>query len=128
MAGNINKVILIGKLGRDPEMRSAQEGECVVSFSLATSESWSDRTSGERRERTEWHHIAIFNDRLADIAFRYLRKGSKVYVEGQQRTRQWQDQRAPQRSTTEIVLSQYRGQLVMLDSLGDAGRTASRWP
>lgn len=109
-------------------MRSAQEGECVVSFSLATSESWSDRTSGERRERTEWHHIAIFNDRLADIAFRYLRKGSKVYVEGQLRTRQWQDQEGPQRSTTEIVLSQYRGQLVMLDSLGDAGRTASRWP
>jgi single-strand DNA-binding protein len=121
MAGNINKIILIGELGCDPEMRSAQAGECVVSFSLATSESWRDRTSGERRERTEWHHTAIFSEQLAEVAFRYLRKGSKVYIEGQLRSRQRQDQEGPQRSTIEIVLSQHRGELVMLDSRRDAG-------
>ena len=115
MAGSINKVILIGKLGCNPEMRGTQTGEAVVSFSLATSESWRDRASGERRERTEWHHIAIFNQQLADVAFRYLRKGSKIYVEGQLRTRHLEDHEARQRSTTEVVLSEYRGKLVMLD-------------
>ena len=113
MAGSINKVILIGKLGGDPEIGGTQAGERVVSFSLATSENWRDRTNGERRERTEWHHIAIFNEQLAEVADRYLRKGSKVYVEGQLRTRQLQA--GQQRSTTEIVLSEYRGKLVMLD-------------
>jgi single-strand DNA-binding protein len=116
MAGSINKVILIGNLGSHPEIRATQARELVVSFSLMTSESWHDRTSGERRERTEWHHIAIFNKQLAEIAERYLRKGSKVYVEGQLRTRQLHDQEGQQRSTTEIVLSEYRGKLVMLDS------------
>jgi single-strand DNA-binding protein len=119
MAGNINKVILIGNLGCDPEIRATQAGERVVSFSLATSESWRDRTSGERRERAEWHHIAIFNERLGEVAERYLRKGSKVYVEGQLRTRQSQGQVGEQRSTTEIVVSEYRGKLVMLDSRRD---------
>jgi single-strand DNA-binding protein len=119
MAGSINKVILIGYLGCDPEMRGTQAGESVVSFGLATSESWRDRASGERRERTEWHHVAIFNKQLAKVAFWYLHKGSKVYVEGQLRTRQRQDQEGQQRSTTEIVLSEYRGNLVMLDSRRD---------
>src|SRR5436190_8944080 len=120
MAGSINKVILIGKLGCDPESRGTGTGATVVSFSLATSESWRDRASGERRERTEWHHIAIFNKQLAGLAWRYLRKGSKVYVEGQLRTRQLQDQDGQQRSTTEIVLSEYRGKLVMLNAGRDA--------
>jgi single-strand DNA-binding protein len=115
MAGCINRIILIGNLGCDPEMRGTQAGESVISFSLVTSESWHDRASGERRERTEWHHIAIFKKQLADFAFRYLRRGSKVYVEGQLRTRILQDQEGQQRRTTEIVLSEYRGKLVMLD-------------
>ena len=115
MAGSINKVILIGYLGCDPEIRGTQAGETVVSFSLATSESWRDRASGERRERTEWHHIAIFNQRLAQVAFSYLREGSKVYVEGQLHIRQLQDQDGQQRRMTEIVVSEYRGKLVMLD-------------
>jgi single-strand DNA-binding protein len=115
MTGSINKVILIGNLGCDPESRGTQTGETVVSFRLATSESWRDRTSGEWRERTEWHHIAIFNKQLAGVAERYLRKGATVYVEGQLHTRQLQDQDGQQRSTTEIVLSEYRGKLVMLD-------------
>src|SRR3954452_5669356 len=105
MAGSINKVILIGKLASDPEIRATQAGETVVSFSLATSESWRDRGSGERRERIEWHHIAIFNKQLADVAVKYLRKGSTIYVEGQLRTRILQDQEGQQRRTTEIVLS-----------------------
>jgi single-strand DNA-binding protein len=119
MAGSINKVILIGKLGGDPETRGTQAGERVVSFSLATSESWRDRESGERRERTEWHHIAIFNKQLAEVAFSYLRRGSKVYLEGQLRTRHWEDHHGQPRSTTEVVLSEYRGKLVMLDSRQD---------
>ena len=120
MAGSINKVILIGKLGCDPESRGTGTGATVVSFSLATSESWRDRASGERRERTEWHHIAIFNKQLAGLAWRYLRKGSKIYVEGQLRTRQLQDQEVRQRNRTEIVLSEYRGKLVMLNAGRDA--------
>ena len=121
MAGNINKVILIGNLGHDPEMRGTQAGGSVIVFNLATSESWRDRTSGERREHTEWHHIAIFDEQLAAIAWRYLRKGSKVYLEGRLHTRQWEDQQVQQCSTTEIVLSQHRGKLVMLDGRRDAG-------
>jgi single-strand DNA-binding protein len=115
MAGNINKVILIGNLGHDPEIRGTQAGERVVSFDLATSESWRDRTSGERREHTEWHRIVIFDEHLAEVAERYLREGSKVYIEGRLQTRQRQDQQGQQRTTTEVVLSQYRGKLVMLD-------------
>src|SRR5437764_15380844 len=119
MAGSINKVILIGKLGCDPEIRGTQAGDLVVSFSLATWESWRDRASGERRERTEWHHIAIFNKQLAEVALSYLRKGSKVYVEGQLRTRLWEEHEGRRRSTTELVLSEYRGKLVMLDTSRD---------
>lgn len=122
MAGNINKVILVGHLGCDPMMANAQSveqaarpvGEIVVSFSLATTESCVDRKSGVRRERCEWHHIAIFNQQLADVAFRYLRKGSMVYLEGQIQTRLLVDQNGHQRATTEIVLSRHRGELVML--------------
>jgi len=116
MAGNINLVILIGNLASDPEMRATVAGESVVSFSLATSESWRDRTNGERRERTEWHHIAIFNQQLAEFAFQYLRKGSKVYVEGMLQTRQWEDHTGQPRRMLEIVLSRHRGELVLLDS------------
>ena len=115
MAGNVNKAILIGTLGCDPEMRATQGGGIVLSFDLATSECWRDRTSGEQRERTEWHHVAIFDEQLAEIAWRYLRKGSQVYIEGRLHTRQWEDQRGQQSSTTEIVLSQHRCKLVMLD-------------
>ena len=127
MAGNINKVVLIGYLARDPETRGTQTGERVISFSLATSESWRDRRSGERRERTEWHHIAIFNKQLASVAEKYLRKGSKVYIEGQLRTRQWEDHDGRHRSTTEIVLSEYRGRRVVLDAGRDFG-AISRLP
>ena len=116
MAGNINKVILIGDLENDPEIRGTQAGGSAVSFSLVTVESWCDRASGEQRERSVRHHIAIFNKRLGWIAQEYLRKGSKIYVEGQLRTRQWEDHEGRQRSTTEIVLSDYRGELVMLDA------------
>src|SRR3954468_21345695 len=121
MAGNINKVILIGNLASDPEIRGTGTGQTVVSFSLETSESWRDRTSGERRERTEWHHIAIFDEQLAAIAWRYLRKGSQVYIEGMLHPRQWEDKRGRQCNTIEIILSQRRGTLVMLDGRRDAG-------
>jgi len=119
MAGSVNKVILVGNLGRDPEIRSTQDGQRVANFTLATSESWRDRMSGERKERTEWHRIVIFNERLAEIAEKYLRKGSKVYLEGQLQTRQWQDQQGQQRTTTEIVLTRFRGELTMLDGARD---------
>ncbi|MBO89105.1 MAG: single-stranded DNA-binding protein [Rickettsiales bacterium] len=121
MAGSVNKVILIGNIGQDPEVRSMQNGGKVCSFSLATSERWKDRNSGEQKERTEWHRIAIFAGGLVDIAERFLRKGSKVYLEGELQTRKWQDQSGQDRYTTEVVLSQYRGQLVMLDSRGGGG-------
>ncbi len=118
MAGSVNKVILIGNLGRDPEIRSLQDGTRVASFSLATSENWRDKNSGERRERTEWHRVAIFNDRLVDVAEKYLRKGSKVYIEGQLQTRKWTDQQGQERYTTEVVLGRFRGELTMLDGRG----------
>lgn len=118
MAGSVNKVILVGNLGRDPEIRSLQDGTKVANLSVATSESWRDRDSGERRERTEWHRVVIFNDRLADIAEKYLRKGSKVYLEGQLQTRKWTGQDGQDRYTTEVVLQRYRGELTMLDSRG----------
>ena len=116
MAGSVNKVILVGNLGRDPEIRSTQDGTRVANLSLATSESWKDKTSGERRERTEWHRVVIFNDRLVDVVERFLKKGSKIYIEGQLQTRKWTDQSGQERYTTEIVLQRYRGELTMLDS------------
>jgi single-strand DNA-binding protein len=118
MAGSVNKVILIGNLGRDPEIRTMQNGNRVANLSLATSESWKDRTSGERKERTEWHRVVIFNDRLVEIAEKYLKKGSKVYLEGQIQTRKWTDQSGQEKYTTEVVLQQYRGELTMLDGRG----------
>ena len=115
MAGSINKVILVGNLGRDPESRTMQDGNPVVNLSVATSENWRDKSSGERRERTEWHRVVIFNDKLAEVAQKYLRKGSKVYLEGQLQTRKWTDQSGMEKYTTEVVLQRYRGELTMLD-------------
>ena len=121
MAGSVNKVILIGNLGRDPETRQTQDGRPVVNFTVATNETWKDRQTGERRERVEWHRVVIFGEGLADIAQRYLRKGSKVYLEGQLQTRKWTDQSGQERYTTEVVLSGFRAALTMLDSRADGG-------
>ena len=118
MAGSVNKVILIGNLGRDPEVRSTNAGAKVANFPLATSETWRDRQSGERRERTEWHRIVIFNENLIDVAERFLKKGSKVYIEGQLQTRKWQGQDGRDNYTTEVVLQRFRGELTMLDTRG----------
>jgi single-strand DNA-binding protein len=120
MAGSVNKVILVGNLGRDPELRSTQDGTRVANFTLATSETWRDKMSGERRERTEWHRVVIFNERLAEIAEKYLRKGSKVYLEGALQSRKWTDNSGQERYTTEVVLQRFRGELTMLDSAGGA--------
>ncbi|MFZ5608960.1 MAG: single-stranded DNA-binding protein [Pseudomonadota bacterium] len=117
----MNKVILVGNLGADPEVRHLSDGSPVVNLRLATSESWKDRASGERRERTEWHRVVIFNENLAKVAENYLRKGSKVYLEGQLQTRKWTDQSGQDRYTTEVVLQRYRGELTMLDSRGGEG-------
>lgn len=119
MAGSVNKVILVGNLGADPDVRSLQSGDKVVNLSVATSETWRDRQSGERRERTEWHRVVIFNENLAKVAEQYLRKGSKVYLEGQLQTRKWQDQNGQDRYSTEVVLQRYRGELTMLDGRQD---------
>jgi single-strand DNA-binding protein len=122
MAGSVNKVILIGNLGRDPEIRSMQSGGRVCNLSVATSESWNDKQSGERREKTEWHRVVIFDDRLVEVCEKYLRKGRKVYVEGQLQTRKWQDQSGQDKYSTEVVLQRFRGELQMLDrSEGGAG-------
>ena len=115
MAGSVNKVILVGNLGRDPELRSTQDGMRIANLAVATSESWRDRVSGERKERTEWHRVVIFNERLAEIAEKYLKKGAKVYVEGALQTRKWTDNGGQERYTTEIVLQRFRGELTMLD-------------
>jgi single-strand DNA-binding protein len=120
MAGSINKVILVGNLGKDPEIRHTQNGDKIANFSIATSESWKDKNSGERKERTEWHRIVVFNEHLADVVEKYLTKGSKVYVEGQLQTRKWQDQSGNDRYSTEIVLQRFRGELQMLDSRADS--------
>ncbi len=125
MAGSINKVILIGNLGREPEVRTMQNGNRVANLSVATSETWKDRASGERKERTEWHRVVIFNDRLVDVAEKYLKKGSKVYLEGQIQTRKWTDQSGQEGYTTGVVLQQYRGGLTMLDGRGGGGGMAS---
>lgn len=121
MAGSVNKVILVGNLGRDPEARSMQSGGKVVSFSIATSETWKDKTTGERKERTQWHRIAIFNEQLGDVAERYLKKGAKVYIEGQLESRKYTDKDGMERETTEVVLRPYRGEMTMLDGRGDGG-------
>ncbi|WP_375249438.1 single-stranded DNA-binding protein [Sphingomonas sp.] len=115
MAGSVNKVILVGNLGRDPESRSFQNGGKVVNLRIATSESWKDRNTGERKEKTEWHSVAIFNEGLANVAERFLRKGSKVYIEGQLQTRKWQDQQGQDRYSTEVVLQGFNSVLTMLD-------------
>ncbi len=120
MAGSVNKVILVGNLGRDPESRSFQNGGKVVNLRIATSESWKDRNSGEKKEKTEWHSVAIFNEGLANVAERFLRKGSKVYIEGQLQTRKWQDQNGQDKYSTEIVLQGFNSVLTMLDGPGGA--------
>ncbi|MCQ8279370.1 single-stranded DNA-binding protein [Acetobacteraceae bacterium KSS8] len=116
MAGSVNKVILVGNLGKDPEVRNAQNGSKIVNFTLATSESWNDKASGERREKTEWHRVVVFNERIADVVERYCRKGKKVYVEGSLQTRKWTDQSGQEKYTTEVVIDRFRGELTMLDS------------
>ncbi len=121
MAGSVNKVILVGNLGRDPEVRSFQNGGKVVNLRIATSETWRDKQSGERKERTEWHTVAIYNEALAKIAEQYLKKGSTVYIEGQLETRKWQDQSGADRYSTEVVLRQFRGELTLLGGRGDGG-------
>ncbi|SJZ58016.1 single-stranded DNA-binding protein [Consotaella salsifontis] len=121
MAGSVNKVILVGNLGADPEIRRLNSGDMVVNMRIATSETWRDRQSGERRERTEWHNVVIFNENLAKVAEQFLKKGAKVYVEGQLQTRSWDDQSGQKRYTTEVVLQRFRGELQMLDGRGEGG-------
>jgi len=118
MAGSVNKVILIGNLGKDPEVRRLNSGDPVVSLRIATSESWKDKATGERKERTEWHDVVIYNENLARVAEQFLKKGSKIYVEGQLQNREWQDQQGNKRRSTEVVLQRFRGELTLLDSRG----------
>jgi single-strand DNA-binding protein len=121
MAGSVNKVILIGNLGRDPEVRSMQSGSKVCNLRIATSETWKDRNSGERQERTQWHQVVIFNENLIGVAERFLKKGSKVYIEGQLETRKWTDQSGQEKYSTEVVLRPFRGELTLLDGRGEGG-------
>ncbi|HWE75909.1 MAG TPA: single-stranded DNA-binding protein [Stellaceae bacterium] len=121
MAGSVNKVILVGNIGRDPEIRSTQDGTRIANLSLATSETWRDRASGERKEKTEWHRVAVFNDRLVEVIEKYVKKGAKLYIEGQLQTRKWTDKEGQERYTTEIVLGRFNGQLTMLDGRGGGG-------
>jgi single-strand DNA-binding protein len=121
VAGSVNKVILVGNLGKDPEARTFQNGGKVVSFSVATSENWKDRASGERKEKTEWHNVSIFSEGLAKVAEQYLKKGSKVYLEGQLETRKWQDQSGNDRYSTDVVLRQFNSSMVLLDGRGEGG-------
>ena len=125
MAGSVNKVIIVGNLGRDPEVRSFQNGGKVVNLNIATSETWRDKQSGERKERTEWHRVSILNENLAKVAEQYLKKGSKVYIEGQLETRKWQDQSGADKFTTEIVLRPFRGELTLLDGREGGGSGGS---
>ena len=120
MAGSINKVILVGNLGRDPEIRSTNDGMRIANLALATSESWRDRNSGERKERTEWHRVVIFNERLVEVVEKYVKKGSKLYIEGALQTRKWTDNQGQERYSTEVVLQRFRGELTMLDGAGGA--------
>jgi single-strand DNA-binding protein len=124
MAGSVNKVILVGNLGRDPEVRRMTSGEPIVNLSVATSESWRDKASGERKEKTEWHRVVIFNENLAKVAEQYLRKGSKVYLEGQLTTRKWTDKDGQEKYSTEVVLNRFRGEMVLLDARGEGGGAA----
>lgn len=122
MAGSVNKVILVGNLGREPEVRQTQDGNKIVTFSIATSESWNNRTTGVREERTEWHRVVIFNPNLAEIAEKYAKKGSKVFIEGQLQTRKWTDSNTGQeRYTTEVVISRFKGEFTLLDNRGAGG-------
>jgi len=121
MAGSVNKVILIGNLGRDPEVRTTQDGTRIVNLNLATSENWKDKSSGERREKTEWHRVVIFNEKLGEVAERYLKKGSKVFIEGSLQTRKWTDKEGQERYSTEVVVGRFRGELTLLDSRGGGG-------
>jgi single-strand DNA-binding protein len=125
MAGSVNKVILVGNLGADPEVRRLNSGDPVVNLRIATSETWRDKNSGERKEKTEWHNVVIFNENLAKVAEQYLKKGMKVYVEGQLQTRKWQDQNGQDRYTTEVVLQKFRGELQMLDGRGQGGEVSN---
>ena len=125
MSGSVNKVILVGNLGRDPEIRFTQAGKKIANFSIATSEQWRDRQSGERKERTEWHRIVVFNEGLADVVENYVKKGSKLYIEGQLRTRKWQGQDGKDQYSTEIVLEGFNSNLTMLDSQGKQDGTSS---
>jgi|SRR4051812_17547938 len=124
MAGSVNKVILVGNLGKDPEVRTTQDGTKIVNLTLATSENWNDRQTGERKERTEWHRVVIFNDRIGDVAERFLKKGSKIYVEGALQTRKWTDQSGAERYSTEVVVGRFKGELTMLDTRGGGGEGA----
>ena len=126
MAGSVNKVILVGNLGRDPEIRRTQANDAIVNLSVATSENWRDKQTGERREKTEWHRVVIFNENLAKVAENYLRKGSKVYLEGQLQTRKYTDKDGAEKYSTEVVLSRFRGELVLLDSRGDRENAPAR--
>jgi len=121
MAGSVNKVILVGNLGRDPEIRSMQSGEEIAQLSVATSETWRDKASGERKERTEWHRVVIFNENLVKVAKSYLKKGSKIYVEGSLQTRKWTDKDGAEKYSTEVVLQRFRGELTMLDGREGGG-------
>jgi single-strand DNA-binding protein len=121
MAGSVNKVILVGNLGKDPEIRTTNDGTKVAQLSVATSENWKDRASGERRERTEWHRVVIFNENLVNVCERFLRKGAKVYLEGALQTRKWTDNSGQEKYTTEVVLQRYRGELTMLDGRQGGG-------
>lgn len=121
MAGSVNKVILLGNVGRDPEIRMTQEGGKIASFSLATSESRKDKNSGERIDKTEWHRIVVFNEHIAEVVEKYVKKGSKIYLEGQLQTRKWTDQQGIERYTTEVVISRYKGELTLLDSRSGNG-------
>jgi single-strand DNA-binding protein len=120
MAGSLNKVMLIGNVGKDPEIRTAQDGSKLATFTLATSETWRDKQSGERKDRTEWHRVVIFNDKLAEIAERYVKKGSRIFIEGQLQTRKWTDQSNVEKYTTEIVISRFKGELTLLDTKAES--------
>jgi single-strand DNA-binding protein len=126
MAGSVNKVILVGNLGKDPEIRRTQDGRPIANLRIATSESWRDKNTGEKREKTEWHSVVIFNENLCKVAEQYLKKGAKVYIEGQLQTRKWQDQQGQERYTTEVVLQGFNGQLTMLDSRGSGMHEAGQ--
>lgn len=127
MAGSVNKVILVGNLGADPEVKRLPSGDMLVNLRVATSETWRDKASGERKERTEWHRVVIFNENLAKVAEQYLKKGAKIYLEGALQTRKWTDQQGQERYSTEVVLQRFRGELVMLDGRSSGGASAGEF-